>query len=122
MTSYRLSQSQARLLSSKDGYGFTVKKNLAGANAVIAILQGEEGVHFKRETALGGLLPEMEMAAYWLSKILFGRGVAPTSLITIMNVNVKSDDHLSAKLDAPDGGKIRKKKDNLAKNQSCEKK
>ncbi len=92
--SYRLSQSQARNLCSVDKYGFTNKKNKAGANAVKSItLDGKEGVHFKRATTPLGLLTGTEMAAYWLSRALFGHGVAPTALLSLMNVLETSSDH-----------------------------
>ncbi|MBA3814375.1 MAG: hypothetical protein H0X26_07805 [Alphaproteobacteria bacterium] len=84
--SYRIGQDKALSLLSKDRYGLLLKKNALGSHAVSH--QGR--VHFKGNTTSTGLPVGMEAAAYWLAQVLFGRGMAPTALLTLNEVDMRT--------------------------------
>jgi hypothetical protein len=85
-SSYRISQEMACSLLSKDRYGLLLKSNTSGSHAVKH--QGQ--VHFKGNTTSTGLPVGMESAAYWFAQILFGRGMTPSALLSLNEVEIKT--------------------------------
>jgi hypothetical protein len=86
ISSYRITQEMARSLLSKDRYGLFSKSNTSGSHAVKK--QGK--VHFKGNTTTTGLPVGMESASYWFAQVLFGQGMAPTALLTLNEVEIKT--------------------------------
>lgn len=87
--SYRISQTTAYSLISKDIYGFLRKKNEQGSHAVSFKKVASGGVHFKGNTAVNGLPVGMEAALYWLSQALFGHGLSASALVVLNEVEKK---------------------------------
>ncbi|MBA3814155.1 MAG: hypothetical protein H0X26_06665 [Alphaproteobacteria bacterium] len=84
--SYRISQEMALSLLSKDKYGLFLKENASGSHAV----KRQGRLHFKGNTTSTGLPVGMESAAYWLMQTLFGEGLAPTALLTLNEVEMRT--------------------------------
>ena len=75
---YRISQEMARILISKDRFGFTDKKNDTGLRSV----QSQGGVHFKfLNSSLDDPRPGTEYMAYALSKSLTSRMLITPSVL-----------------------------------------
>jgi Leucine-rich repeat (LRR) protein len=85
-SSYRISQEMACSLLSKDRYGLLLKSNTSGSHAVKH--QGQ--IHFKGNTTTTGLPVGMESAAYWFAQVLFGRGMTPSALLSLNEVEIKT--------------------------------
>ena len=96
LTSFRIDQRMAQDLISKDKYNLFKKKNAEGSHAVCFIRTDKGGVHFKGNTTSTGVPVGKEAALYWLSKLLFGRGMAATSLVTLHGVEMKEPAEKSA--------------------------
>ncbi|MEN8236243.1 MAG: hypothetical protein ABFQ95_01645 [Pseudomonadota bacterium] len=91
--SYRISQSMALNLLSQDQHGLCIKKNQEGSHPVSFFPSSQQenlGVHFKANMGTSDLPVGQESAIYWFSKVLFGRGMAPSALVTLNNVNILS--------------------------------
>jgi hypothetical protein len=86
ISSYRITQGMALSLLSKDRYGLFLKSNTSGSHAV----KRHGQVHFKGNTTSTGLPVGMESASYWFARTLFGEGMAPTALLTLNEVEIKT--------------------------------
>jgi Leucine-rich repeat (LRR) protein len=86
VASSRITQEMALSLLSKDRYGLFLKSNASGSHAV----KRHGKVHFKGNTTTTGLPVGMESASYWFARTLFGQGMAPTALLTLSEVEIKT--------------------------------
>ncbi|MBA3814151.1 MAG: hypothetical protein H0X26_06645 [Alphaproteobacteria bacterium] len=96
VTSFRLSQSMARALLSKDEYGLSAKTNIQGSHAVSfkrSLHNKDNGVHFKGNTTNTGLPVGRESAMYALSQSLFKSaqgGLSVSSLLSLSEVEINT--------------------------------
>ena len=85
---YRIPQTVARKLISKDSYGFTTRQNQDGLHHV----SSHEGVHYKLHPLdpedENSLVPGMEYAMYAFYQLFAGQGVTPTMLLSLKGIEL----------------------------------
>lgn len=91
VSSYRISQQKAKALFSLNGNGEMTQSNTEGSHYVTLWNGPQGGLVCKSCLGVSAGLPVgMESAMYWFSKVLFGRGMAVSSLLTFKGLNVNS--------------------------------
>lgn len=91
INSYRISQEMARFLIAMDSFGSSFKNNISGTHTVQFLSTKDDthnGVFFKSGVNILALPVGMESAMYWFAKVLFGRNMAPTSLVVLNDVEI----------------------------------
>lgn len=89
VSSYRISQQKARALFSLNENGVMTQSNTEGSHYVTLWKGPQGGLVCKSCLGVSAGLPVgMESAMYWFSKVLFGRGMAVSSLLTFKGLKL----------------------------------